>query len=176
MKVICSYCRADLGEKEPFDNHTVTHGICPACVEYFKEQWEGLDLGEFLDRFTGPVLVVDADGRILTANQRMADMLGKSDRQLSGLLGGEVMECRFARLPEGCGNTVHCKTCAIRNTVMAVMQSGEPLEKVKAYLNRIDREVELTISAYKRGPVVLLMVDEPKRSPGRGRSCIVAFS
>ena len=160
MKVVCSYCRADLGEKEPLGNDMVSHGMCTACADYFSKQWSGLDLGEFLDRYDRPVLAVNPDGRIVAANQHMADLLGKSERDLFGLLGGEVMECRFARLPGGCGETVHCKTCTIRNTVMAVMERGESREKVRAYLNRLERRVELTISAYKRDRVVLLMIDE----------------
>jgi len=92
----------------------------------------------------------------------MADMLGKSQRRVFGLLGGEVMECRYARLPEGCGNTVHCKTCAIRNTVMEVLETGEPRERVSAYVDREDRRVGLTISAYKRDLIVLLVVDESR--------------
>jgi hypothetical protein len=80
MKVICSYCRTSLGEKEPLDSDLVSHGMCEECVEYFTRQWDGLPLGEYLDRFESPVLVVDKDCRILAANQGMADMLGKGER------------------------------------------------------------------------------------------------
>jgi PAS domain-containing protein len=162
MKIICSFCRADLGEKEPFDVDSVTHGMCDACADHFGRQWAGLDLGEYLDRFDRPVLAVSQDGRIVAANQLMADMLGKSERRLFGLLGGEAMECRFARLPEGCGNTIHCKTCTVRNTVMGVLETGEPREGVSAYVDQGDRRVGLTISAYKRDRFVLLVVDESR--------------
>jgi hypothetical protein len=80
MKVLCSYCRTSLDDKEPLDNDIVFHGICEDCLKYYKQQWKGLSLGEYLDRFESPVLVVDKDCRILAANQGMADMLGKGER------------------------------------------------------------------------------------------------
>ena len=136
MQVICSYCRASLGEKEPLDNDLVSHGMCEECIEYFTRQWNGLSLGEYLDRFDVPVLVADEEFHIIAANQEMADMLGKEDRQTSGLLGGEAMECIYARLEEGCGNTVHCSICAVRNAVNHTVQTGESLHRIECYVER----------------------------------------
>jgi methanogenic corrinoid protein MtbC1 len=31
MVLWCAYCQKVLGEKEPFENHSITHGICPKC-------------------------------------------------------------------------------------------------------------------------------------------------
>ena len=160
MKVICSFCRADLGDKEPVDLDSVTHGMCDACADHFGKQWDGLHLGEYLDQFDYPVLALNGDRRVVAANQPMADMLGKSDRQLFGLLGGEAMECMYSRLPEGCGSTVHCETCTIRKTVMEVLETDEPREWVPAYVDRGDRRLWLTISAYKRDGIVFLVVEK----------------
>ena len=33
MKSQCAWCSADMGEKEPFDDNSVTHGICPSCAK-----------------------------------------------------------------------------------------------------------------------------------------------
>lgn len=33
MKIICSWCKNSLGEKEPLDNPAATHTICPECRE-----------------------------------------------------------------------------------------------------------------------------------------------
>jgi ribosomal protein L32 len=40
MKIICSYCRNEMGEKEHFDNDMLTHTICSECGVYFREQVE----------------------------------------------------------------------------------------------------------------------------------------
>ena len=89
----------------------------------------------------------------------MAKMLNKSDREVFGLLGGEVMECAYARLPEGCGKTVHCEACTIRNTVMAAMESGEPQMHVPVKLKQADREVEMTISTDKIDGLVRIVIE-----------------
>lgn len=33
MKVVCAWCGKDMGEKEPFDDESTTHGMCPECYE-----------------------------------------------------------------------------------------------------------------------------------------------
>ena len=37
MRRVCAWCQKDLGEKEPLDNKTLTHGLCKECGDiYFK--------------------------------------------------------------------------------------------------------------------------------------------
>ena len=31
MRRLCSWCGLDMGEKEPFDDTRISHGICPDC-------------------------------------------------------------------------------------------------------------------------------------------------
>jgi hypothetical protein len=33
MKIMCSWCKKSLGEKEPFDDPSETHGKCADCIE-----------------------------------------------------------------------------------------------------------------------------------------------
>lgn len=33
MLVVCAWCGKDLGTKEPLSDTSVTHGICPECLE-----------------------------------------------------------------------------------------------------------------------------------------------
>jgi hypothetical protein len=71
---------------------------------------------------------------------------------------------KYAKLPEGCGLTVHCSGCAIRNTVMDTVQTGKVHRFVPAYLNpNSDIEshrFELLISTERKGGVVFLKVEE----------------
>jgi len=83
---------------------------------------------------------------VLAANQLMADALHKSDRELFGLLGGEVLECARARRSEGCGRTVHCATCPVRSAVIHTAETGESCERVPAYLELADGRKSLVIS------------------------------
>ena len=31
MRVTCSWCNLDMGDKEPFDDPSVSHGMCAEC-------------------------------------------------------------------------------------------------------------------------------------------------
>ena len=165
MKLVCSFCHVALGEKEPLDDPTVTHGMCPACFHHFEQQWQGQRLGEYLDAFDVPVVVVNREGRVVAANQHMAAMLGKEDRETNGLLGGEVMECVYSRLEGGCGRTVHCAACTVRRAVTTTLETGAALERVPAFIDRDDHRLHLSISAYKEGETVRLEIHDTRLLP-----------
>lgn len=159
MKVACSYCQAMLRDKEPLDDPTTTHAICGACFEHYAPQWDGQSLGEFLDRFDSPVVAVDEDSRVLAINQSAAEHYGIEQRDAAGLLGGEAFECAHARLPGGCGQTIHCKGCAIRNTVAETQRSGRTMQRVPASLTTQDRTAQLLVSTFARDGVVFLHIE-----------------
>ncbi len=85
---------------------------------------------------------------------------------MRGFLGGEAMECVNARLPEGCGETEHCRTCTIRRTVMDTHLSGQPHERVATALDRVDGPVRFWVSTellVRPGggvPVVMVTIEE----------------
>jgi len=159
MRLVCSYCRAEMGTKEPLDDDSVSHTMCKPCYEHFWRQWDGLALGEYLDDFAFPVMAVNADRRMVAANHLMAELLQAPERRLEGLLGGEAMECVYARSPEGCGNAVHCETCTVRITVQDTHATGRAHKGVPAKLTRASGEVDLVISTEKRGDVVLVLIE-----------------
>ena len=160
MRVVCSYCQTDLGEKEPKDDPAVSHGMCRGCHAHFRRQWRGLSLSEYLDDVPSPVIVVDEDVRLIAANQGAAELLGKAPEEMVGLLGGEALECAHARRPGGCGLTVHCRTCTIRNSVTTTVQTGEPCVRVPAYLERPEGRLGLLVSTHRRGPVVQVVIEK----------------
>jgi len=159
MRVVCSFCRVPLGEKPPLDRDELSHGACPPCLEHFERQWEGLSLAEYLDDFEFPVVVVDQDGRFIAANDRMAEQLGQPARSLTGLLGGEAMECVWARLPGGCGRTSHCETCTVRQTVRRTFETGEPQVRVPAWVQREEGRMDVLLSTRRVGPGVRVRIE-----------------
>ncbi len=74
--------------------------MCEECFAYYSYQWKDHPLDEFLNGFDGPVMVVGPQGRVVGVNEEASGMLGKVPREAIGLLGGEVMECTNARLPQ----------------------------------------------------------------------------
>jgi PAS domain-containing protein len=113
MKVRCSYCHRSMGEIEPLEDPQLSHGMCRDCLEHFAPQWEGLKLDDYLARFSEATVILDADRRLLAANQAGRELLGRDPEGVRGLLPGEFMECEHARLPEGCGKAEHCASCGI---------------------------------------------------------------
>jgi hypothetical protein len=160
MQVECSYCKLDLGEKEPLDDTRLSHSICNDCREYFMKQAMGLPLGEYLDQFEKPVLVLSGpEKHVLAANQMMADMLQKTNREMFGLLGGDVMECQYARLPAGCGETEHCPDCTIRNLVEKAVETDAEIIRQPAHLDQEGQRLHFLISVYpKRCPPEAIQV------------------
>jgi PAS domain-containing protein len=166
MKVICAWCHKEL-EADPRrasgPGQKISHGICPSCEAYFLSG-KRPTLDEFLDRLAVPVLVVNAEGEILFANRLALGTLGKDLDRVQGYRGGDAMECAYARLPGGCGQTEHCKACTIRNNVMETFNTGRSLHRVPAYLNRwIGNDkirIELLISTEKVDDTVLLSIDQ----------------
>jgi PAS domain-containing protein len=149
-----------MGESEPLADDSISHGMCRACFEHFDRQWGGQSLGEYLDGLPVPIVAFDGQMRVVAANQAMANRLGKPDRELHGLLGGDVMECAHARLPGGCGNQVCCSTCAIRKTVEEVARTGKGVERVPATLDGEAGSRQVVISAFPREDSVAVVVDD----------------
>ncbi len=167
MKRVCAWCRKDIGAKSvqsaEDDTPITTHGICADCTKKVLLS-RAKTLRSYLDRFSGPVFLVDSDGRIVTANKEGFSVLGKRPEEVEGQLGGDAFECRYAGLPGGCGKTIHCKTCTIRRTVTDTQQSGRSHIKVIAYpdLHHItgDKRIRFLISTEKIGNAVFLRIDE----------------
>ena len=61
---------------------------------------------EFLNQFEKPLFLVDEEGRILTANKIGLSVLNKTQEKIENNLGGDVFGCKYAKLPNGCGNTI----------------------------------------------------------------------
>ena len=169
MKRVCAWCDKEMGSVKsesslPSDN-VITHGICDDCKSNIRFQ-TGANLQSFLDSLKVPILVVDSEGVVKTANMKAQSVLGKDDVGIDGYRSGDVFECANARLPGGCGHTMHCSGCTIRRTVMETHSTGKAFFKVPAYLNKRTPEalepetICFLISTKKVGDMVLLRIDE----------------
>jgi PAS domain-containing protein len=170
MRVICSYCQANI-RIVPGGNATdVSHGMCEPCALHFEKLWEGMGLGEYLDGLPGAVVVVDADARVLAANSQATAILGQDPAAPRGQLAGDAMACARSRLPGGCGKTVHCRECAIRNTVTKVASTGRPLAHIPAYLKTDTGERLLRISARPMDGAVEVTLEDAEPAAGKKAS------
>lgn len=164
MRHICAWCTKEIGcvEGSGHPDTVVSHGICPSCVSNLTLQ-QGASLREFIDSIPVPVLVVDDDVKVRAANTAAAEALGRDVCSRDGYRGGDVLECAYARLPEGCGRTIHCSGCAIRRAVTRTFETGEPQHRVPATLHHGDPDdpsaVVLWITTVRVDGSVILRVD-----------------
>lgn len=167
MRRLCSWCNTDFGSK-PGPEQSITHGICPTCyTRVLAEEFSApppARLEEFLEALGVPVFLADDDVRVHAGNQLAASLVGKKLDELPGKYGGQVIECVNASRPGGCGKTILCRTCVIRNSVTDTFQTGKSHIRLPASRELATDEgvvsVRFVISTEKVGPVVLLRIDE----------------
>lgn len=80
-----------------------------------------------------PILVVDGDVRIQSANRSALEFLDSPLDSSIGIRAGEAFEClnRFDDV-KGCGQGPLCKECKIRGSVNMTMTTGRALRRVEA--------------------------------------------
>lgn len=165
MKLVCSWCDGEIirnDSPESSSDGVITHGICDNCADL--ALWPNRPkMEDFLDRLAVPVLVINSSGTVSSANKYARDLLQKELSEIEELPGGIVFECVFARLPEGCGKTLHCDGCTIRNAVMDTFQSGRSHVRTPAGLTRgtseEKHEMQFLISTEMLRDIVLLRID-----------------
>ncbi len=159
---ICAWCKANLDPAQKSQDGPITHGICDACMEMVLAGPQSMN--EFLDSLETPILMVNSNGETMYANRVACDFLGKTNESLNGVLGGDVMQCIHSRAPGGCGGTVHCKSCEVRNSVTHTYETGEACVRVPAHMDIIDSnatmEIRFFVSTEKAGETVLLQIEE----------------
>jgi len=163
MRRVCAWCNKELpSEAEAGFEGEISHGICSPClikVTSFKPR----TAKQLLDYLPEPVLVIDADGIVKVANKSGLKLLGKELADIKNELGGDAFECSYAGQEGGCGKTVHCRTCAIRNIVMDTLATGKGYKNVPAFqsINTSDgpRIIRFYISTQKVEDCILLRID-----------------
>ncbi|MEW5773314.1 MAG: PAS domain S-box protein [Thermodesulfobacteriota bacterium] len=84
-----------------------------------------------------PMVLVNRDARVADANYAAETLAGRKRASILGLLGGEVLRCLNASLPEGCGRTPACSNCPVRTQVMRTFASGEWVHHAEASLDAL---------------------------------------
>ena len=161
MKRICAWCGRSLDDDPDLDEEetNVSHGMCTDCRFHFEAEY-GMRLERFLDGLPTPILLVDSEGEVIHVNRSAQSFLDKPLDQINAHISCRVFECEYAFLPGGCGQTVHCSGCAIRNTVMDTYRTGRSGNRVPAPISRRGgNRIEFLISTEKIGDVVALRVD-----------------
>jgi len=161
MRTICSFCKTEIRPGSVPDE-PVSHGVCKSCYEQILARHR-FNTRKYLDLLDAPVVLVDGDARVLAANALAREFVKTPFAQVRGSLCGIVLECVNAFLPKGCGKTVFCPDCTIRNAVTGTYTTGTPVIGKQAVLNRIvqgrEEDLHVIVSTRKDGDVVLLRLE-----------------
>ncbi len=162
---VCAWCKKDIGTKDGCESErTITHGICSLCLIKVTTGIQPRSASQILNYVQEPVFLIDANGIVIASNESGSISVGKKIEQIEYILGGEVFECTYALAEGGCGKSVHCKTCAIRNIVMDTLSTNRGYKNVPAYqsINTSDGPelMRFLISTEKVGEQILLRIDE----------------
>jgi len=171
VKRVCAWCNKPMDDpagEAVQGADLITHGLCEEC-ESFVASNEPRSLREFVNLFTEPVLCVDDNAQVLTANDVACYALGRDPSEVGDLLFGEVAQCRWARSPGGCGTTEHCLGCSIRGMVRDAFESGTTFSRQPAYVERETPEgsvlrLEFALTTERRDGIVLVRIDEADES------------
>jgi hypothetical protein len=158
MKTICSFCNAVIHEGESPDD-PVSHGVCKSCYQDILTKY-GFNIKKFLNMLEAPVFLVDSNVNVLAANSLAIGTMKKPLARIQGTLGGKLLECVNAFLPEGCGKTPFCPDCPIRASVNETYATGKAISRRPVTLCRkvgdTSGTTPLLISTRKDGNAVLL--------------------
>lgn len=163
MKLVCAWCGTTIDRAGYGDvlGSTTSHGMCPACSEKLACQDRGISLQRHIDSIPVPIVLVDSRHAITAINAKASAMLGRKSSQQAF---GRVFDCIYSHLPGGCGRSIHCSGCAIRNAIATTFDTGEPQICVPATLtvespDQISDAV-FAITTVKRDGVVLLRIEQ----------------
>lgn len=165
MENTCTWCKSliDLISTDEVKKYNITQGVCLSCAEKLNSE-AGIDLSKFLNELNAPVVILDKNGVIRSANDEALKLIDKNIDKVTGHPGGEVFDCVHSKELEGCGNTVDCVTCTIRSCVMSTFSSGVSLFEKPAILLTGDPQnpvrLDFLISTEKVDGYVLLRVDQ----------------
>ncbi len=160
MKTVCAWCASVISLGDDSNNLLTSHGICAPCRAILvTDEAQGQSLQAFIDTIPVPIVVLDGSLSPVCTNKSGRETFHLLDEELTHFTLGEVVECDNARLPEGCGRTVHCSGCVLRKTVTDTYATGHQVSMVPATLKAGDQNISCYVSAVKVGDCVVVKLD-----------------
>lgn len=123
---------------------------------------QGLDF--FINRFQVPILVLNSNSDVIAANLAARKKMTISQTIIAGERVGNLIECINAAKEGGCGRTIHCRACTIRNSIQKTAETGEPQLKVAAFADTvhegIEEKITFSITTEKIGDFIALKIEK----------------
>lgn len=115
-------------------------------------------INAMLDSAPYIVMVVNREGRVEHINRAGSQFAGRSEEQLTGLLGGQVFNCVNSFAGKGCGKNEPCLDCPVRTRVTYTFETGESVQEAEGQLTVLQagRPVSVDLAVW----CTLLKVDQ----------------
>ncbi len=125
-------------------------------------------VGSVLDAIPSPIFVVDDDVQIIGYNLAASKMLAQEPDLVLRQRAGEILHCLHStETPGGCGRSVVCKGCPVRNAVKEAL-SGHQVVRTRARMELVQgaevKEIFLLATtasfAHQGHSLVLLILED----------------
>jgi PAS domain S-box-containing protein len=94
---------------------------------------ERINLQTMFDAVNVGLLLIDEDGVVRRVNETASRWVGKNFSASNSLQPGDYLGCVHAIAdPAGCGHTLFCTLCPIRNSFETALRSGQPVHHAEA--------------------------------------------
>lgn len=113
------------------------------------------------------IILVDKNLNVININEYAANFLQKNVEELTGSLFGNALNCANSlKNPKGCGYSVDCKNCEIRNTILKTFKNNRSYQKKEVSmtflkgneLKKFNFYLSTTLIKIKEQPIVLLNI------------------
>lgn len=161
MRRLCAWCGKNLDKSPDLNDSHITHGICEPCAEEVSRNAARQRV--LLDRIGKMAVTVDSKGALISANTLIENAVSLPHNEILGILSGDLLGCKYAKSPQGCGHTAHCSACTVREAIMGTHRTNHGVKHIKTVLHTESGSLALWISTEKIGDVVMLQIDREKR-------------
>lgn len=159
----CAWCGRDPGDAGLQAGRRVRSGICASCLVEVAAGTR-VPVTELVASRAGPAFLLDADHTIGMVNCRALDLLGKPEEEVLGERTGTALECEHAYLAGGCGLTMRCSGCTLRQSISHTHLTGEPRFNIRATVTLARgagvRDVRMTFSTARISDRILLEIGD----------------
>ncbi|MFO8067987.1 MAG: response regulator, partial [Bacteroidales bacterium] len=113
------------------------------------------------------IILVDKNLNVININEYAANFLQKNVEELTGSLFGNALNCANSlKNPKGCGYSVDCKNCEIRNTILKTFKNNRSYQKKEVSMTflkgnepeKFNFYLSTTLIKIKEQPIVLLNI------------------
>jgi len=124
-KPSCAWCKAELPPEDVEKTHFhVSGGLCLGCLMKFSAG-SPEQASRFLETRNDPLLLVDGDIRVLSANSSFGALIGRPAGSIEYLSTGDIFGCEQLSPQGACKQAESCLHCALRRLVTDCLAGKE---------------------------------------------------